>query len=106
MCISIFIAAGGDDADASYSMSFDESITDEESFRAVLPSESHRRKELRRQSGENSNASNAHHTAASHAADVTAASHVTGTYGDLSSLFVGEDSFNNFTAEMVIKMVT
>lgn len=33
----------------SYSMSFDE--TDEESFRQVLPSESHR-KELRRQSGE------------------------------------------------------
>ena len=82
---------GEDDDDASYSMSFDESITDEESFRAVLPSESHRRKELRRQSGENSNASNAH--------DVTT-SHVT-PYGDLSSLFVGEDSFNKFTAEMV-----
>lgn len=35
--------------DESYSMSFDESFTDEESFRQVLPSESHL-KEMRRQS--------------------------------------------------------
>ena len=45
----------------SYTQMFDDSITSEESFRQVLPSEAHRRKELRRQSGENSNTSNAIH---------------------------------------------
>ncbi|XP_059175915.1 centrosome-associated protein 350-like [Physella acuta] len=69
----------------SYSMSFDE--TDEESFRQVLPSESHR-KELRRQSGEFSQ----NHDSSSH--QLTPLS-------DLSSLFAGEDSFNKFTVEMV-----
>ncbi|CAL1535795.1 unnamed protein product [Lymnaea stagnalis] len=73
----------------SYSMSFDETLTDEESFRQVLPSESHR-KELRRQSGE-FNASRNNDLSSSHVTPL----------GDLSSLFVGEDSFSKFTAEMV-----
>ncbi|XP_012936215.1 centrosome-associated protein 350 [Aplysia californica] len=83
--------------EASYSMSFDESITDEESFRQVLPSESHR-KELRRQSGEGGNAADESDDELLEYPLVS--SHVT-PYGDLSSLFVGEDSFNKFTAEMV-----
>ncbi|GFN76393.1 centrosome-associated protein 350 [Plakobranchus ocellatus] len=77
-----------DDDEPSYSMSFDESVTDEESFRQVLPSESHR-KEARQQ--EMSHASQGHDVSSSH---LTA-------YGDLSSLFVGEDSFSKFAAEMV-----
>ena len=60
-------AVGGrdddDDDDRSYSMSFDESVTDEESFRQVLPSESHR-KEVKQQ--EMHNASLSHDGRTSH----------------------------------------
>ncbi|GFR60073.1 centrosome-associated protein 350 [Elysia marginata] len=78
-----------DDDDArSYSMSFDESVTDEESFRQVLPSESHR-KEVKQQ--EMHNASLSHDVSSTHLTP----------YGDLSSLFVGEENFSKFTAEMV-----
>ncbi|RUS88460.1 hypothetical protein EGW08_003797, partial [Elysia chlorotica] len=76
-----------DDA-RSYSMSFDDSVTDEESFRQVLPSESHR-KEAKQQ--EMHNASLSHDVSSSHLTP----------YGDLSSLFVGEENFSKFTAEMV-----
>ena len=53
-------AVGGqrdeDDDAHSYSMSFDESVTDEESFRQVLPSESHR-KEVKQQEMHNASLS-------------------------------------------------
>ncbi|XP_055897249.1 centrosome-associated protein 350-like isoform X3 [Biomphalaria glabrata] len=74
-------------ADDSYSMSFDETLTDEESFRQVLPSESHR-KEARRHSGEFKSL-------------VSADASTSHALNDLSSLFAGEDSFSKFTAEMV-----
>ncbi|BFZ05882.1 hypothetical protein BsWGS_08921 [Bradybaena similaris] len=71
------------EADDSYSLSFDESFTE------VLPSESHR-KEIRRQSGESPPIS----------ARNESSSLVTAN-ADLSSLFAEEDSFNRFTVEMV-----
>ncbi|XP_071097553.1 centrosome-associated protein 350-like [Haliotis cracherodii] len=76
--------------DEDYTMSFDESMTEDESFRQVLPSESHR-KEVKRRHGDSS---------------ALAAADETGTnsrlaIGDLTSLFVGEDNFSKFTAEMV-----
>ncbi|XP_046543377.1 LOW QUALITY PROTEIN: centrosome-associated protein 350-like [Haliotis rubra] len=68
--------------DEDYTMSFDESMTEDESFRQVLPSESHEKR--------SSVVMPTHQFYGSRLA-----------IGDLTSLFVGEDNFSKFTAEMV-----
>nr|KAG5710507.1 hypothetical protein BaRGS_013153 [Batillaria attramentaria] len=70
-----------------YSLSFEDSMTEEESFKQVLPSESHRKDAKRRKS-------DGHKPQHTDEASSLA-------LGDLTSLFVGEDSFSRFTAEMV-----
>ncbi|XP_041369812.1 centrosome-associated protein 350-like [Gigantopelta aegis] len=64
----------------------EESLTEDESFWQVLPSESHRKDVKKRKSEQ------------SLPADELS---VNQSVGDISSLFVGEDSFKKFTAEMV-----
>ncbi|XP_021341745.1 centrosome-associated protein 350-like isoform X1 [Mizuhopecten yessoensis] len=86
--------ASGDD----YSVIFDDTMTEDEmeekSFKAILPSESHR-KRAKKHSGDNMSVTS----------DEGSISSVPNTprmtLNDLSSFFTGEESFNKFTEDMV-----
>ncbi|XP_060076852.1 centrosome-associated protein 350-like [Ylistrum balloti] len=81
-----------------YSVTFDDTMTEDEmeekSFKAILPSESHR-KRAKKHSGDNMSVTS----------DEGSVSSVPTTprmsLDDLSSFFTGEESFNKFTEEMV-----
>ncbi|XP_055958069.1 centrosome-associated protein 350 [Patella vulgata] len=78
--------------EGDYTLSFDSSITEDESFRQVLPSESHRKEVKRRHQGDDSILNN----------DEAGTSQL--SVGDMS-LFVGGDTFSKFTADMVRQLM-
>ncbi|XP_033728999.1 centrosome-associated protein 350-like isoform X2 [Pecten maximus] len=86
--------ASGDE----YSVMFDDTMTEDEmeekSFKAILPSESHR-KRAKKHSGDNMSVTSDEGSVAS----VPTTPRM--SLDDLSSFFTGEESFNKFTEEMV-----
>lgn len=86
--------ASGDE----YSVAFDDTMTEDEmeekSFKAILPSESHR-KRAKKHSGDNMSVTSDEGSVTS----VPTTQRM--SLDDLSSFFTGEESFNKFTEEMV-----